>query len=67
MEETGLASRGAKTARFYVIKNSAMPATLIETAFISNYQEEALLGDSDFQYKIAVAICRGISRYFNMR
>ena len=67
VEETGLASRGAKTARFYVIKNSAMPATLIETAFISNYQEEALLGDSDFQYKIAVAICRGISRYFNMR
>lgn len=67
VEETGLASRGAKTARFYVIKNSAMPATLIETAFISNYQEEAMLGDPDFQYKIAVAICRGISRYFNMR
>lgn len=65
--ETGLASRGAKTARFYVLRNSAMPATLIETAFISNYQEEALLGDPDFQYKIAVAICRGISRYFNMR
>lgn len=67
VEETGLASRGAKTARFYVIRNSAMPSTLIETAFISNYQEEALLGDPDFQYRIAVAICRGISQYFKMR
>lgn len=67
VEETGLASRGAKTARFYVLRNSAMPATLIETAFISNYQEEALLGDPDFQYKLAVAICRGISQYFKMR
>lgn len=67
VEATGLASRGAKTANFYVLKNSAMPATLIETAFISNYHEEALLGDPGFQHKIAVAICRGISQYFKMR
>ncbi len=67
VEATGLASRGAKTARFYVLRNSDMPATLIETAFISNYQEEALLGDADFQHKIAVAICKGINQYFRMR
>ena len=44
-----------------------MPAVLIETAFISNYQEEALLGDEEFQYKIAAAICKGISQYFRMK
>ncbi len=67
VEATGLTSRGARTARFYVLRNSDMPATLIETAFISNYQEEKLLGDADFQHKIAVAICKGISQYFRMR
>ena len=64
---TDLASRGAKAARFYVLRNSSMPATLIETAFISNYQEEALLGNPEFQYKIALAVCRGICQYFRMR
>lgn len=67
VEETGLTDRGIRTARFYVIRNSNMPAVLVETAFISNPQEEALLGDADFQYKIAVAICRGIEQYFRMR
>ena len=65
--DTGLADRGPQTARFYVLRNSNMPAVLIETAFISNYQEEALLGDVDFQYKIALAICKGIGQYFRMR
>lgn len=65
--DTGLADRGPQTARFYVLKNSNMPAVLIETAFISNYQEEALLGDEEFQYKIAAAICKGISQYFRMK
>lgn len=64
---TDLSSRGAKTARFYVLRNSSMPATLIETAFISNPREEALLGDADFQHKIAEAICKGISQYFRLR
>ena len=67
VEDTGLADRGPQTARFYVLRNSSMPAVLIETAFISNYQEEALLGDEEFQYKIAAAICKGISQYFRMR
>lgn len=64
---TGLTGRGAKTANFYVLKHSPMPATLVETAFISNYHEEALLGDPDFQATLAEAICKGISQYFRMR
>ena len=67
VEATGLSDRGARTARFYVLRNSDMPAALIETAFISNHQEELLLGDADFQYRMAMAICRGINRYFRMR
>ena len=67
VEDTGLADRGPQTARFYVLRNSNMPAVLIETAFISNYQEEALLGDEEFRYRIALAICKGIGQYFRMR
>ena len=53
-----------RTANFYVIKHSSMPATLLELAFITNPREEKLLGDDKYQNTLAKAIVRGISRYF---
>ena len=64
VQATGLRDRGINYARFYVLRNASMPATLVETAFISNYQEEFLLGQEQFRHNMAVAICRGISKYF---
>lgn len=61
---SGLYSRGISTANFYVLKHSDMPAVLVETAFISNYDEEALLSDPEWQQGLAEAIARGISSYF---
>ncbi len=61
----GLFNRGVKTANFYVIKHSSMPATLAELAFITNPREEQLLADSKYQMKIATAIARAIGRYFS--
>lgn len=61
----GLFNRGVKTANFYVIKHSSMPATLLELAFITNYEEESLLMDEQYQQKLAHAIARGISRFFS--
>ena len=63
-EAGGLLNRGVKTANFYVIKHSPMPATLLELAFITNPHEEGLLADADYQQKLAQAIARGIARYF---
>lgn len=63
--QTGLRNRGVSTANFYVLKHSYMPAVLIETAFITNYNEEALLKDPNWQMQEAQAIARGISAYFN--
>lgn len=60
-----LRDRGASTANFYVLKRSAMPAVLVETAFITNYNEEAMLSDPQWQKQFAEAIARGISEYFN--
>jgi len=61
---TGLSDRGINHARFYVLRNSWVPATLVETAFISNYYEEGLLASLDTQHTMAVAICKGIGNYF---
>ena len=64
IEQLGTVDRGTKTANFYVLKHTDMPATLIETAFISNPDEEALLASSEGQQKAAVGIFNGIIRYF---
>lgn len=64
LQAGGLADRGVRTANFYVIKHSSMPATLLELAFITNPREESLLGDSKYQTSLARAIVRGISKYF---
>lgn len=56
---------GVLQANFAVLRTSVMPSILIETAFVSNNEEEALLGSADFQQRAAEAIARGISSYFN--
>ena len=62
---TGLYDRGINSARFYVLRNSWIPATLVETAFISNPYEEKLLDSAEMQHTMALAICRGIRNYFH--
>ena len=51
-------------ALFAVLKAPDIPSILVETAFISNPQEEARLLDPNFQDRLAQALQRGITRYF---
>ncbi|WP_343728738.1 N-acetylmuramoyl-L-alanine amidase [Duganella sp.] len=51
-------------AGFAVLKAPDIPSILIETAFISNPEEEAKLLDDGYQNKLADAIVTGIRRYF---
>jgi N-acetylmuramoyl-L-alanine amidase len=51
-------------AGFAVLKAPDVPSILVETAFISNPEEEALLRDADYQAKLVEALSRGIGRYF---
>lgn len=51
-------------ASFAVLKAPDVPSILIETAFISNPEEEARLNDHEYQEQIAQAILRGIRSYF---
>ncbi|WP_370763424.1 N-acetylmuramoyl-L-alanine amidase family protein [Megamonas funiformis] len=65
IEANGLRDGGISTCNFYVVKHSYMPAVLIETAFITNYDEEALLSDDEWQTTMAKAIAEGINEYFS--
>ncbi len=62
----GLTDRGVKTSNFAVLRQTIMPACLVEVAFISNPAEEALLDSSDFQASAALAIARGIGGYLGI-
>jgi len=51
-------------ASFAVLKSPDVPSILVETAFISNPEEEKRLNDEAYQDQIARAILVGIKRYF---
>ena len=51
-------------AAFAVLKAPDIPSILVETAFISNPEEEQRLNDEAYQDKMATAILRGIKAYF---
>ncbi|WP_229414215.1 N-acetylmuramoyl-L-alanine amidase [Zemynaea arenosa] len=51
-------------AGFVVLKAPDIPSILVETAFISNPEEEAKLTDNGYQDQLADAITKGIKQYF---
>jgi len=51
-------------ASFAVLKAPDIPSILVETAFISNPEEEKRLNDAGYQEKMAQAIFNGVKRYF---
>ncbi len=51
-------------AGFAVLKSPDIPSVLVETAFISNPDEERRLRDEDYQEDMAHAILGGIKKYF---
>lgn len=59
----GLKSNGVEQAGFFVLVGASMPNALIETAYISNPKEEALLKSEDGQKKFAQAILEAIKKY----
>lgn len=60
----GTVDRGVKEANFAVLKNTDCPAVLVETAFISNAEDEALLGSYNGKDSFARAIALGITDYY---
>jgi N-acetylmuramoyl-L-alanine amidase len=64
---TGSQGRGVKQAPFRVLVGAAMPAVLVELAFISNSAEEKLLASEAYQGRVAGALVKGIARFLGER
>lgn len=63
---TGLRDRGVKAENFQVLRETTMPAVLCECGFMDNLDEAKLMLDQEYQLKCAMAIARGICRYFGV-
>jgi N-acetylmuramoyl-L-alanine amidase len=56
-------NRGVKQARFYVLRNTQMPAVLVETGFVTGSDDSQILANPDDRTRMAEAIARGILQY----
>lgn len=59
----GLRDRGVKFANFQVLRETNMPAALVEVAFISNPREEALMRTPEFIRNASQGIADGVMEY----
>lgn len=60
-----LHAKRVEQASFAVLKSPDIPSILIETAFISNPEEERRLNDDAYQDKLVSSILTGIKKYFS--
>ena len=65
MQATEFPDRGTRTANFYVLLHTNMPAVLLELGFISNPAEERALNSEKQQQNFAESIVKGLADYFN--
>ena len=66
ISKTGAADRKVKTANFYVLRKTAMPAILVETGFISNDVEAKALFTDGYQTIIANAIAKAVLNFLGI-
>jgi N-acetylmuramoyl-L-alanine amidase len=62
-DRLGIRNRGVKQAGFTVLKGARMPAVLVETAFLSNPEEEQLLLSESFQDQVAEGIVEAVREF----
>ncbi|MGB3574498.1 MAG: N-acetylmuramoyl-L-alanine amidase [Phormidesmis sp.] len=60
LSEMGMSDRRVRSARFYVIRQTSMPAILVETGFVTGAEDYPNLADPDWRQRMASAIARGI-------
>jgi N-acetylmuramoyl-L-alanine amidase len=62
--DTKMQDRKVKEANFYVLKNTSMPAVLLELGFMDFKQEADQMKNAEWQDKYSRAITKGICEYF---
>jgi N-acetylmuramoyl-L-alanine amidase len=63
VEATGFHDRGVKKENFFVVKDTEMPAVLLEVGYLTNPNDESVMLTDPFQDRVATAIVEGIREY----
>ncbi len=63
ISQTHALSRGVKNGNFHVIRETSMPAVLVEGGFMTNIEERSNLRDKKYLDKIAKGVALGIDKY----
>lgn len=66
IEALGFKDRSVKNGNLQVIRETTMPAVLLEIGFLSNKDEEEAMMSESMQDKAAQAIVDGIKEYLNL-
>lgn len=64
IDSTGAADRGIRSETFSVLRETAVPAVLLELGYMSSSTELSKLTNTDYQITMAKAISNGIATYF---
>ena len=63
LQTLGIPGRGVHQARFYVLRQTSMPSTLIEIGFVTGSEDQPRLANPEFRSQLAAAIAQGILQY----
>ena len=64
IRDLGLTNRGVKSSRFVVLRNTVIPAALVEIGFVSNPGDASRLSSEDFRQRAAESLYRSILETF---
>ena len=63
-EFNGLSENKSKRTHLFLLNKAQIPAVIAECGFLSNFEEEELLNQKEYQKKLAKAIVNGIEAYY---
>lgn len=63
LQSVSISDRGIRQARFYVLRQTSMPAVLVETGFITGARDSANFKSESYRKQMAIAIANGIINY----
>lgn len=67
LQKYGIKDRGMKKANFHVLRETKMPAMLVETLFIDNVNDAGFLKNQNFINDISIAYATGIAKALGLK